>query len=199
MIKINDKGFQSEIEKLKARLSRQEIAKATSRAMNRAIHMAKTEAKRQIRIRYAIKAGRLNTHLRTAKSSKTSLLASLAARTALTPLHELGNPRQNLKGAAATVIKGQRKTINHTFIAKLKSGHKGIFAKSNAGDKSKARFDFRKKRIETKGADTPIQELKTVSVSQATLNDVVMKVLEAKTKQDYEKRVLHELKRMMTQ
>jgi hypothetical protein len=199
MIKIDDKGFQEEIAKLKSRLSRSKVALATMRAMNRAIGMAKTEAKRQIRERYVIKASRVDKHLKTGKASKNRLEATLKARTAQTPMQELGNPRQNRKGTAATVIKGQRKTIKHAFVTTLKSGHKGVFAKSNQSDKSKVRFDFRKKRLSNKGNDTPIQEVKTVSVAQATLNDLVMKVIETKTTKDYEKRMIHELKRLIGQ
>lgn len=199
MIKIDDKGFQSEIAKLKSRLSRSKVALASMRAMNRAIDMAKTEAKRQIRERYVIKATRVDKHLKAGKASKNRLEATLRARVAQTPIYDMGNPRKNQKGVSASIIDGKRKTIKHAFITKLKSKHKGVFARSNEGDKSKVRFDFRKKRINNKGNDTPIQEVKTVSVAQATLNDMVMKVIETKTTKDYEKRMLHELKRLIGQ
>mgnify|MGYP003387321490 FL=1 len=100
------------------------------------------------------------------------------------------NPRFGKTGVTVN-IGGKRKFLPGAFRATMASGHEGIFARGVYGGN---RFAWRKQRIQKwPQSDTPITELKTLSIPIATRNDVVLRHLARKVEQDFPKRLTHEM------
>lgn len=78
------------------------------------------------------------------------------------------------KKVSVEVIKGKRVTLDKAFLAKMPSGHVGVFARSfNArGYGASGLFKYRKKRIRTgkDEPDTPIAQLSSFTLHKAMAN-----------------------------
>lgn len=66
------------------------------------------------------------------------------------------------------LVKGQRHTMKHAFVAKMKSGHIGVFGR--AGGYRSSNFEFRTKRSTSFGSDTPIAELGSMTIHKTIAN-----------------------------
>lgn len=114
-----------------------DLATARSRALNRTIQMTKTEASRVIRQELpALKKRQVDRYLSVNRASRRNHEARLICRfkpMPLTyfdpqpkrPLHEYKR-RKRIKGVSVRVKHG-RKTIPGSFMARMKSGHLGVF------------------------------------------------------------------------
>ena len=102
------------------------------RAINRTADGVKTDAGREIRKRYNVTLKALNGTDRRAGAFyiKRATTNDLAARITASgnPLPLFGfAPRQTRAGVSVSVKRGTRKVLEHAFIARMKSGHSGVF------------------------------------------------------------------------
>jgi hypothetical protein len=126
--------------------SKRLIDAATVTALNRTITSTQTEANRKIRERYSLRASAVRKQMRIGRASKARLFAELIVTGRRIPLVEF-SARQNSKGVSVKVTR-ERKTVKTAFIARMKSGHVGVFARTS------------KKRL-------PIEELFSISLPRA--------------------------------
>ncbi len=75
------------------------------------------------------------------------------------------NPRDPV---SIEVVKGKRQTMGRAFIARMKSGHIGVFGR--AGGYKGGNFNYRTKRARSTGNDTPIVELSAFTLHKAVDN-----------------------------
>jgi hypothetical protein len=110
---------------------------AGSRALNRLSRMVRTEASREIRKDYNLKKSEVDKTMTILPAAKDRLYVRILARAARIKLYAFG-ARQNKPAPATVVVKrGRRHTLRHTFIAKMKSGHVGVFLRKNKKDVNK--------------------------------------------------------------
>lgn len=121
------------------------VAAATLRALNRTATSVRAEGVRRIRERYNLKAGTVRKQLRIDRATRNRLVSAVAASGRPIPLVEFA-ARQNRRGVSVKVTR-QRKTVSGVFIAKMKSGHVGVYKREG------------KSRL-------PIRELFSVSLPQ---------------------------------
>ena len=81
--------------------------------------------------------------------------------------------------------KGGGKRIKHGFVARMKSGHVGVFIRKVEGGKRVGR--------------TPVAELKGPSVRGMLRNEAVQKNAHAKAQERADKRLPHEVKHVLRQ
>lgn len=95
------------------------------------------------------------------------------------------------EGGVRVKVKGKKIEVPHAFIAKMKSGHVGVFARGGwssvaGGTKRFGNFTYSNKRL-------PIQELKTFSYPQAFVHKAVstevMKVIHIKFPKELEHQI----------
>lgn len=107
--------------------------KAIVRALNRTVDNVRAEAVRRVRETYTLKAGTVRQQMSVEKAWGGRLSASVVANGRPIPLYEFAarwTPR--MQGASFAVKRGARKTLADTFIATMKSGHKGVFERQGA-------------------------------------------------------------------
>jgi minor tail protein Z (GPZ) len=158
------------------------VGKAVSAAMNRAIRSGRTELGRHTRAAWAIKQKQLYATLKINNASPGNLAASIESRhSGMLKLHEFTKPkgvRKNPATLRATVRVTGGGGLGRAFVAQMKSGHIGLFARTT------------EKRH-------PIQELKTVSapimISQADVGEPTEKAIVLA----YQKRSDHEIGRLL--
>jgi len=115
-------------------LTEREMKTALMRALNRTADGVKTDAGREIRKSYNVTAKALNGTDRRAgafditRATTATLIARVTASGR--PLQLIGfAPRQTKAGVSVAVRKGSRKVLEHAFIARMKSGHAGVFVR----------------------------------------------------------------------
>jgi len=162
--------------------------KATSRALNRVIQMARTDASKTIRQQYAFKAAEVKATMRIFNASQYKLEATLNSKGKRTPLIKMG-ARQKAKGVSVKIGK-QRKLIKGAFIATMKSGHTGVFIRLEgtvAGKRGKPILNRK------------IKELYTIGVPEAFGARVVSQSMVALVKDKFPERLQHEIEWLMKQ
>lgn len=122
------------------------IDRATVTALNRTITTVQSEANRKIRERYNLKAAAVKKQMRVGRASQSRLFAELVVSGRNIPLYEFA-ARQVGKGVTVRVTK-TRKLVRTAFIARMKSGRVGVFARAG------------KSRL-------PIEELFSISLPRA--------------------------------
>ena len=193
-MRIDVKQAVKQLSKLTAQLSAEQTALATARAINHTIAKGKTEASRQIRSVYNIKAKEVGKAISITKSTRTSLEGSINISGSPMPIIAF-SPRQTRKGVAVTIKKGSRKVIQRAFIQRMKSGHTGVYARGEYGSDG---FKFRRKRAKKTGPDLPIQELLTTSVPQAFQADAVIRAVGTKLEAGLASRLEHEFRHIIS-
>lgn len=176
---------------------KEEYAKAQKSAANRAAMAAKTVFKQQIRARYTVKAGKLKAEISDEVEATTSSpTAVIALRGPMSPVTEFKvSPKAPKTDKGKTVPPnteirvGNQAQWPHAFIAKMPSGHIGLFSR----DPNRQMEDKkgRKKREALK------QRFSLSSVHMAQGEEIQ----EAVTKRAQEilaKRMEHELERMLS-
>lgn len=162
-------------------LGEPEFSLAIARAINRTARTAKTEASRQIREKYKIRAKDINKALNLTLATRVTKTGYVIATGKPLPIIAF-MPRQTKAGVNVTIV-NTRKTIKRAFILNLSSGHKGVFARGEYGDST---FMFKKPRL-------PIKELTTVSVPTAFINDAVNAALRQKIQDFFPARLEQEV------
>ena len=127
--------------------------KATRSATTKVARQGATAGKQAVREQYTIPAAKLNeaTKIKPASSNDQSAKIIVTGRPLSMDYYRA--LKNKIKGATAMIIKGKRVTIpgdkgegTKTFVATMKSGHKGIFYRS-----SKSRLPV----VERKGPSAP--------------------------------------------
>lgn len=129
------------IRELAMRLGPRQTGKAIASALNRVSTTGKAKASSQIRSRYRIKKGDLDKRMGTTKASWKHQKASIYSHGVPIPVH-LFKPRQTKKGVRVTIL-GKSNTIPHAFMATMRNGHRGVFAR---GHYTPSGFEFRTER-----------------------------------------------------
>lgn len=155
--------------------------RAFASAINRGLSHAKSQAFRQAKAVYAVKASALNGASRT--RVKAAGAGSLAGHVLFSgvkiPLYQFNaSSGKDGKRVRAGLKKGSLTAFDHAFAAKMRSGHIGIFER-----KSEKRF--------------PIKEIMGLSAAQMVGNEVVIDELSEEARKKVEERVAHEIDRII--
>jgi hypothetical protein len=148
-------------------LDSREYGLAVMRALNRTADGLQTDASREIRKTYQIKAKDLTPAFRKEKATLQHLAAFVEARGRPLPLYDFA-ARQNKTGVSVAIKKGNRKTLKHAFIARMPSGHVGVFMRNS-------------------GKRLPIEEKYTLSVPGMLTAQTIAGVLEGLVTDRFEK------------
>lgn len=157
--------------------------KALSRAMNRAIDSAKTEASRKARETYHVRHKDVLDTIKVSKSSPSNLNAVVVSRGyvfALTKFQVTPKKPQpkRKKEIVVRVKRGEGGPIKRAFVTQLKSGHLGVFKRAG-----KARF--------------PIEQFYGPSVPQMLGNVKVTDAVEQRAAAVMNDRLDHEIMRIL--
>ncbi|MDR1310257.1 MAG: phage tail protein [Burkholderiaceae bacterium] len=157
------------------RFSESMRGKIISRALNRTAIAARTMAAQEIRRTYSISSRVIRHSISVNRANSGRLYATVRADGGPLPVYGF-SPKQTKQGVMAK-IKGRRVLFPRAFIARMKSGHVGVFARGGyKGDfewsgKAFGRFRFGKGRYS-------VNEFYTASVPQGFSNtEVKNKVL----------------------
>lgn len=144
------------------------IARALSKSGNDALRAMRAEASRTVRTKKRIKAGRLSRALPIVFPPNTKEIHQLVWRMNVSgAVMRVGDfpHRQVRKGVSVAINKGGRKLIRSAFVARMKSGHVGVFFRAKTGahgpltkKQQKSGHAFRVKRL-------PIEEIFTSRIS----------------------------------
>lgn len=179
----------SQIEKIEEKLRDipDKIPIVTSRAINRAAEQARTEAARGARQTYTVKYHKLIDNIKIVKAYPGRLLAEVKSKgsplelmkfkvRANKPLPERG------KYAVVSVKKGSSKIINGSFVLTIKNNEES---------------EFTNIFIRVSKARKPIKSLFGPSIPQMIGNPSVVKSIEEKARQVLDKRIEHEINRVL--
>jgi len=181
-----------DIQALTRKLSSKNVNKATASAMNRSVSSGRTKASAIIRAEYRIKKRDLDKNMGTSKAGAKHLKATLYAHGSPLALGNFGFTK--VKKGVKVRVKGKATLIPGAFVATMKSGHKGVFAR---GRYTSTGFEFRKKRVSKKGNDLPITRLNTLSQGAMLRQPKVIKPVMRRVNDMLEKRIKHELYRLI--
>lgn len=176
-------------EEFKNKVTRGQFNKAVSRALNRVIEMARTQAYREIRLAYNIPVKDLRNDISISRANPSVLNAKLNALGKPLPL-AVFQARQTKKGVTANIAK-RRVLVRGAFFATMPNGHRGVFSRGAYVGK-----DF-KKRLTRENKypknDLAINELYSKSVPTALMNETVLGSVKKKIETNLQPRLRHEL------
>lgn len=182
MIEVDARGIEQAQELLKGIPGASK--KAVSTALRKSLRNAKKEAVKEVRERYTIrKAGYVSRTIKMKVENMTGILSSKG------PVNDLSyfktNPktvpkRRPPKGKYlySQVVKGQGGTIAHAFLAKMKSGHVGVFQRAGLG---------------ANNASLPISKLSGPSTPQMLGSPSVTEFVAKKMLERMDKNLEHEI------
>lgn len=171
------------------------VPAALSRALNRATSSAKSEAVRQVRKDYTVKAGRVNQTISVTRSSPEKLISSITSRGESIPLYDFKvspktiNPRRKTK-VSVEVRRGSRSALDSAFIARMPNGKVGVFERT--GEFSIAQQGrYRGQRREN------IEQKFGPAVPVMMNSDSVVSAIQKRAEEQLEDRIPHELNRIL--
>lgn len=203
MITIDEKGM-AEAQKLLAGMPKA-VPRAAARAINRAAAAAKTEAWGQVKKTYTIKRAKVSKAWgKVTKATAANPRAKLISRGPVMPLSYFNikpksPPKRRPKNPVfVQVRKDGGGQIQDAFVARMKSGHTGIFHRMQEGTKGEI-FKYKenprpKKRGQgmTKGI-AAIEQNYGPSVPQMLGNKTVFAFIEERSSRVLNKRFAHEV------
>lgn len=209
-IKINETDRLS-VEKMLADL-KGAGTRVTVRAVNKTLSGVKTDSSAAIRVEVTAKKAAVDETFKISKASAANPRAYIASTGKPLALIDYSS-RQTNNGVSVQVRKDRtRKVVKHSFIASMKSGHKGVFwrrwheksttMKLNKTDKAIMRSGFvwsaKLNRYVPmawlpKQYRLPIEELYGPRVPDIMSNDPVMKSILTKADDRLHKNIVHEL------
>lgn len=169
-IKLDIKG----LDEMREALSPAKLQRAIIRALDKTAKQGKTAAQKAIRDEYNIKLRDLSSKIKT-DFHPSSLKAVITATDRSIPLIQF-SPRQTKKGISLRIKKGSSKTIKRTFIASMKSGHRGVFTRIG------------KKRL-------PIKQLYTIGAAEMFGSKKVIEAIKERILEQWQKNITHELEK----
>lgn len=125
MIKINVTSNFDQIALEFNKLGRN-INLATKDALNRTAIQARTKSIKELKKDYAIKSKHGKNAIDFQKASDFNLTTILTAKGKPLPISRF-SISQKKSGTLVQINKGKRKTIKHSFVATMKSGHQGVY------------------------------------------------------------------------
>lgn len=157
--------------------------RAFSAAINRGLSHTKTQAFKQVKKVYAVKQSALNeaTTTKVQKASTGNLAGYVSFSGVKIPLYKFQvTPKEPRKGqkVRAAVMKGGGATFDSAFIAKMRSGHIGVFERVTS------------RRL-------PIEEKMGLSAAQMVKNEVIMDQLTKEAQEKVDERLKHEIDRIL--
>lgn len=157
-------------------LSNSEILKVTAQAINATL--SKTISNRQHGLRAMVKKEYNVTNKSLSKNivvrpkaKSNTLYGGIHVNTNRIPLIDF-KPKQSGSNITVAIHKGQTKVIRNSFIATMKSGHKGVFSRGRYEGSQFVAGKFKPYRSDTKGY--LITEILTTSPFGMVINDKVM-------------------------
>lgn len=159
------------------------VPRALANAINRAAESARTEAARKAREIYHVKHKDIISTIKIKKASQDDLTAVVSSSGNLLPLSKFRiTPRRpqpkRKKPVIVRVKRGGGGPVKNVFVAKMQSGHIGVFARVG-----KARL--------------PIQEKYGPSIPQMLGSPTVSAWVEEKAVERLEQRLDHEINRIL--
>lgn len=190
-------NFQRTIDQLKREYSGlpdSTIHKAIARALNRTASSAKSQASKEIRQVYKIGTKWIKDRIKITNAKSGTLEARVWAEGS--PIPALAFAKWSKRNGVTLNVKGQRKKLPGAFMATMKSGHQGIFIRSQSSRTYMAgQLQTRRQRVQAwPKSDTPIGEVMSVGVPTAFSNKAVINALEAKARDYFPTVLAHELK-----
>lgn len=177
--------------------------KAMARAINRAAATAKTEASRKIRETYYISGKNVSDVIKVArKASASDPVAIIRVRSGPIALSKFkvtpkNPPKKRGKTVVARVKKGSGGEIAHAFVARMESGHVGVFNRVSGrymrGHEPRARV---RGAGRTKGRQFITQRYGP-SVAQMAGESSVTRHIEQKAIGKLDERLTHEINRIL--
>lgn len=178
-----------------AKFSRDMADKAVTRAINKTAQQAKTSAGREIKDQYQISTRVIGRSISIRRAGRGVMQAVITATGKPLPLIAF-QAKKDSRGVSVQ-IKGRRVVVPHAFIATMKSGHKGVFARGGykggfeRNGKQFGRFQFGKQRF-------PIGELFTFSVPQGFSNKMVKDKVVKRINEQFPKVLAQEIAYLLT-
>lgn len=160
------------------------VSKAIVNAINRAAEGARTDAVKKIRERYYVKSKDIREIIQITKATYENQAAIIRAKGSPLALSKFkiipSKPPQKRrkKPVIARVVRGEGGPISDAFVAKMESGHIGVFKR--AGE-----------------SRLPIIQLYGPSVPQMLGHKSVTEYVEEKAKERLEERLEHEIERLL--
>lgn len=155
-----------------------------SRVINRVVTNVKKNISISVRKRYVVKTGDIKKTLSSSKATSSKLSAYVKSEGIKIPLYKFRvspkepRPKNPPKSFKAKVLKSSSLKPLQGFVAKMKSGHVSYFERSN------------KNRL-------PIKELYGPAIPQMIGQKEVWKNIEKDANETVEKRMVHEINRLL--
>lgn len=174
--------------------------RAMANAINRGLAKARTEAKKEARKVYTVKAGAFSegVYVQVKKASAGDLAGYISFNGNKLPLYKFKvTPRSpgSRKKVHAAVKRGGGGTFQHAFVAAMPTGHTGIFertGKQGIHERQKRTKDGKGNRHTEK-----IKERMGLAVPQMVGNEEVVRRMEKEAQEMVDKRVEHEISRIL--
>lgn len=185
MIQVSVKADMRRVVLQLGRLQEEVTGKAAARALNRTAVTIRAEASREIRKVYNLKAAELRDELRLTRATARSLRAVVSAKGRRLTLMRF-NAKQNARGVAVTIKRGQRETIKSAFIRPGTGGNPVVFARGVYTRSKFPEFVPGKPR-------KPITALKTLSIPVMFSQQAITQALERIAHATFARNFRHEL------
>jgi hypothetical protein len=202
MTNIDCRDAIAKLKQLENQLSKAKVDRATAMAINDAARFGKTRVKDAIRAVYNMKQARILD--KDPKRGLTIKFADALTKTAkINAGHRPANfasftgTRFTKKGLSVEVKKGSRKPIPSAFRLGVTKGIKGAASSGETavafarGTYGKPKFVFGKER-------KPINPPRSISTATAALNIKVQEKYGEAIQQQYQKRLIHHMQRMLS-
>ena len=167
------------------------VEKAIVSTINKSIYGAKTDSTKRVTQEYVIKQARVREVIQVLKASKNNLSARIISRgrpRALTyfKTNPRDVPRKRLKKLLISQVKkGAGGPIKNAFLARMESGHLGVFHRTG------------KKRKKDKTNLESIEQNYGPSIAQMLGAKSVVAYVEEKAQKRIEKNLNHEIERIL--
>lgn len=202
-------------------LSKEQVAIAAARAINRTLLKGRTEARKAVKVEYNIPQKNLDgINKKNAYPSfpegyitasakpipmdafapkfETSSGSITISRKGVQRIRDYKRAKKNPgKGVSIEVKKGDRKSVPYAFM--IRGAQPRVFARGKYGSMS-GNYDFiqRHKRENSRGNDTPIKPLISVTVHGAVINDKVKEKISGIVHADFRNNMEHEIKYLIS-
>ena len=125
------------LEKELKKFGRTGVPKANVRAMNSAVRAARTSAKREVAAKRNLTAATADEGLSVVFATPARMSVQIKGKGRMLALTALkggvSNPKQQALGVKVRVSRGRRTLIRGAFIARMRSGHVGVFQRTRVG------------------------------------------------------------------
>lgn len=174
-------------------------------ATNNVLSKAKTSASKEIREVCTAKAAAVNKTITIKKMLKSDMSANLTVKGKPLPLINF-SVSQVMRGVNAQVKKpGSRELIEHAFVATMKSGHKGVFWRSDRRRGTSKRFPVGKRTTvptsplprKWKSFQKPIHELFGLRMPDVFGTSRVLREFFLTASDNYDARLEYHVQRLM--